>query len=282
MELRTDLALEAKALWERSAERTTRLEGVAARERTADGVKITEVEILDEKGAQALGKPVGSYITLEPKRSGQTAAELSGVLAEELRRLMGQARGERVLVVGLGNRAVTPDAIGPETVDRLFLTRHLIEHLPKQFGACRSVSALCTGVLATTGMESLELLRGAVSHVQPDCVVAVDALAAGSAERLCSTVQLSDSGIVPGSGVGNRRAALDRASLGVPVFCLGVPTVMDASSLRPSPENEPLIVTPRDIDAKVRFFGRVLAGGLNLALHDGFSYEDFAQFVPNA
>lgn len=279
MEIRTDLALEAKTIWEQSAEKTAQLRGVTAEERDVPGAQIVEVRILDEAGADALHKPIGTYITLEPKT--QNVPELAALLADELRRLLAPLCPQTVLIAGLGNRAVTPDALGPETADRLFLTRHLIAHLPTHFGNCRSVSAVCPGVLATTGMESLELVRGAVSHVRPDCVIAVDALAAGSPERLCTTVQLSDSGIVPGSGVGNRRAAMDRASLGVPVFCLGVPTVVDAAVLRQTAAAESMIVTPRDIDAQIRFLSRVLAGGLNLALHDGFAYEDFAQFVPN-
>lgn len=279
MGIRTDLALEAKSIWEQSAEKTAKLHGVTADERQERGAKIVAVRIWDEEGANALHKPIGTYITLELQT--QSVPELAALLAQELRRLIAPISPQCVLVAGLGNRAVTPDALGPETADRLFLTRHLIEHLPEHFGHCRSVSAVCPGVLATTGMESLELVRGAVSHVQPDCVIAVDALAAGAPERLCTTVQLSDSGIVPGSGVGNRRAAMDHATLGVPVLCLGVPTVVDASALRQTPTTDTMIVTPRDIDAQIRFLSRVLAGGLNLALHEGFSYEDFAQFVPN-
>ena len=186
--------------------------------------------------------------------------------------------GQGVLVAGLGNEAVTPDALGPLCLRGLFLTRHLIRHLPEQFGGVRPVSAVAPGVLATTGMESLELVRGAVRHVRPACVLAVDALAAAAPERLCRTFQLSDAGIVPGSGVGNARAALQKRTLGVPVFCLGVPTVLDAGTLG-GPRG--MIVTPRDIDAQVRFLGRVAADAVNLALHPEISYDDFAQFIPN-
>ena len=171
-----------------------------------------------------------------------------------------------------------PDALGPLCLRGLFLTRHLIRHLPEQFGGVRPVSAVAPGVLATTGMESLELVRGAVRHVRPACVLAVDALAAAAPERLCRTFQLSDAGIVPGSGVGNARAALQKRTLGVPVFCLGVPTVLDAGTLG-GPRG--MIVTPRDIDAQVRFLGRVAADAVNLALHPEISYDDFAQFIPN-
>lgn len=266
MAIRTDLALEAKQLWEQSAEKTTKLEGVCARERG----DVTEVEILNENGAQALGKPIGRYLTMELPKYLTNVRENAQKLAEELRSFFRLEREAPVMVVGLGNRAITPDALGPQTVDRLFLTRHLIENLPQQFGACRSVSALIPGVLATTGIETLETVRGAVEHVKPQCVIVIDALAAGSTQRLCKTVQVTDSGIAPGSGVGNRRAAFDRRSLGVPVFAIGVPTVTDAQSQ--------MIVTPRDIDAQIGFLSAVLSAALNLLLHPDFDYDDFAQF----
>lgn len=269
MAVRTDLAVEAKQLWEQSAQETTKTDGVRAVSRGA----VTEVEILDEGGAKALGKPIGRYLTLElPKYSADVKA-CAQQLARELEAFLRLRPSERVLIVGLGNRAITPDALGPETVDRLFLTRHLIENLPKQFGSCRSVSAICPGVLATTGIETLETVRGVVSCVEPQCVICIDALAAGSVGRLCRTVQAADSGIAPGSGVGNCRAAFSEESLGLPVFSLGVPTVVDAA------EEAGCFVTPRDIDAQIRFLASVLAGGLNLVLHPEFDYDDFAQFA---
>lgn len=276
--IRTDLALEAKALWEKSAGETTELSGVKARERESEGLSVTQVDILDEQGQAALGKPIGRYVTVELPRFDRDRTRPARVLAQELRALLHGDEEKSVLVVGLGNRAVTPDALGPRTTDGLFLTRHLIANLPAQFGACREVSAVAPGVLATTGVETLELVRGAVSHVKPELVIAVDALAAGSMERLCRTVQLSDTGIVPGSGVGNRRAGFSEETLGVPVFSVGVPTVVDASALCESAE-ERMIVTPRDIDAKVAWLGSLLADALNAALHPKFSQEELAQFV---
>lgn len=276
--IRTDLALEAKALWEKSAGETTELSGVRAREREREGLSVTQVDILDEQGQAALGKPIGCYVTVELPRFDRDRARPARVLAQELRRLLHGEDEKSVLVVGLGNRAVTPDALGPRTTDGLFLTRHLIANLPAQFGDCREVSAVTPGVLATTGVETLELVRGAVSHVKPELVIAVDALAAGSMERLCRTVQLSDTGIVPGSGVGNRRAGFSEETLGVPVLCLGVPTVVDASALCESAE-ERMIVTPRDIDGQIAWLGSLLADALNAALHPKFSQEELAQFV---
>lgn len=268
--IRTDLALEAKELWENSPEQTTRLEGVRAREQG----NLTRVDILDDRGAKALGKPVGSYVTMELPKYDRDVREPARELARALQDLAQLQPGKSVLVVGLGNRAVTPDALGPKTADRIFLTRHLISGLPKTFGNCRSVSAIAPGVLATTGVESLELVRGAVAHVKPHCIVCIDALAAGSVERLCSTVQLSNAGIAPGSGVGNCRAAFSKDSLGVPVYAVGVPTVVDAGG------DSPMIVTPRDIDEQIRYLSGVLAGGINLFLHPEFDYDDFIQFVP--
>lgn len=276
--IRTDLAMEAKTLFEQSAGRTTRLEGVRARERETAGFPVTEVEILDPRGERALGKPIGTYITVELPKHARDVSAAAQAVAQELRALMALAPAQSVLVAGLGNDAVTPDAVGPKTAAGLFLTRHLIAHLPKYFGSCRSVSAVTPGVLATTGIESLELLRGACAHVKPDCVLCIDALAAGAPERLCSTIQMTDTGIVPGSGVGNRRAAFRKETLGVPVFALGVPTVVDAASLGGDAPQE-MIVTPRDIDAQVSFLSAVLSEAINLALHPGFTREDFAQFV---
>ena len=231
MGIRTDLAMEAKALWEKSAGKTTKLAGVRARERERDGFAVTDVHILDRRGEAALGKPAGRYVTLELPPLARDVRPAAEALAAELRRLLRLQPGQGVLVAGLGNEAVTPDALGPLCLRGLFLTRHLIRHLPEQFGGVRPVSAVAPGVLATTGMESLELVRGAVRHVRPACVLAVDALAAAAPERLCRTFQLSDAGIVPGSGVGNHRNALTEETLGVPVIAIGIPTVVDAATI---------------------------------------------------
>lgn len=268
--VRTDLALEAKELWERSAEKTTQLKGVRAREQG----DITYVEILDEEGEKVLGKPIGTYVTMNLPAYDRDPGKPARELAKVLGKLMGLTKDQTVMVVGLGNEGITPDALGPRTAVRVFPTRHLIRELPKVFGSCRSVSVVSPGVLATTGIETLELVRGAVKAVKPQCVICIDALAAGSVDRLCNTVQFCNSGIAPGSGVGNCRAAFSKESLGVPVYGIGVPTVIDAG------EKNPMMVTPRDIDEQIRYLSRVLAGGINGALHPEISYEDFIQFVP--
>ena len=173
-----------------------------------------------------------------------------------------------VLAAGLGNRAMTCDAVGPAVVDNLLVTRHMIRAMPRQFADFRPVAAVCPGVLARTGMEALELVRGAVERVHPAAVIAVDALAARDSARLCATVQLSDTGLVPGSGVGNRRSALDQGTLGVPVLAVGIPTVVDVD-----PEVG-LFLTPRDIDQRIRELGRLLGYGITLALQPSLTAAD--------
>lgn len=281
MAIRTDLALEANELWQASAQKTTQLSGVISREQRKPGLKLTSVRITNAQGAQALGKPVGTYLTLELEddyRFSRAVRTLAGALTDMLR----LTEKTSVLVVGLGNPAVTPDALGPGVLPQLLLTRHLIAHLPEHFGSYRSVSAIAPGVLGTTGMESAEIVRGTVERTRPDRVLVIDALASRSVDRLCRTVQLADTGIVPGSGVKNHRAALNQACLGVPVLAVGVPTVVDAATIAedltgaPAPHDARhagLIVTPREIDRQLREIAKLLAYGINAALHPNVSTE---------
>ena len=273
MSVRTDLAMEAESLWRQGAGKTTALPGVKARTWTEQDLELTRVEILDEEGAMALRKPRGTYLTLcapELDRRGPEAAE---VLGKYLAEILDLGPGDRVMVVGLGNREITPDRVGPDTADGIFVTAHLPEQMPKLFGDIRQVWALTPGVLGSTGMESASLVAAAAERVRPDRIIAVDALAAGSRDRLCRTVQLTDAGIVPGSGVGNSRAELSRKVLGVPVCALGIPTVMDAGAAG----EEPLMVTPRDIDGRVRRFSHLLASGIHRALFPDWSDDEIAQ-----
>lgn len=283
---RTDLAVEATQLWQEQAGETTQLRGVQARDSVREGYKVTTVRILDESGAQALGKPVGTYITVELdgllRREEDAFPRAARALAAELRGLLDLKEGDAVLVAGLGNRAITPDGIGPKAADYTLVTRHLVEQVPEQFGAFRPVSALAAGVLGTTGMESGELISAVVEKTRPACVLAVDALASRSLRRVGRTVQLSDTGIVPGSGVGNHRMALNRETLGVPVIAIGVPTVVDAATLACdllseagredldpaalSGAGENLIVTPREVDTQVGDLAKVIGYGIDLAL----------------
>mgnify|MGYP004527365191 FL=1 len=283
---RTDLALEARELWQESAGRTTKLPGVKAREEKCQGYPLTRVDILDRRGEEALGKPAGSYRTLDLTAFWQRGEDFFEravrAMGQQLRELIPESGP--VLVAGLGNAAMTPDAIGPLAAEHVLVTRHLIAAQPVQFSGFRPVAVLRTGVLGTTGVESAEAVRGLAEQVKPSLIIAVDALASRRMGRVCTAVQLSDSGIIPGSGVGNHRAALNRETLGVPVIAVGVPTVVDAATLAADlleesgmgdvdPErlhqgSGTFMVTPRDIDQQVRDLGKVIGYGINWALQD--------------
>ena len=278
---RTDLAMEAKELFERSAGEQTRLSGVLARETDRRGVRMTLVRILDAEGEQALGKPRGTYITAELDALTGSFAAAARTIGRALRELLGPCR--QALVVGLGNREITPDAIGPEAVRNLIVTRHLGSELPEALTGLTSVAACQPGVLGQTGIESLALVKSAMQTAQPDVVIVIDALAAAEPGRLFRTVQLTDTGIVPGSGVGNSRQEFSRRTLGVPVVAVGVPTVMDAAgALQPALTRDMpqgLLVTLRDVDARVREMGRLVGYGCDLALHRGLSLAEIPTFL---
>lgn len=294
MQRRTDLALEARDIWAESAGKTAQLNGVEASESRRDGCPVTTIRITSPEGARALGKPEGSYITLEldglRRREPNAFSRCAGALAAELRTLLPLNEGDSVLVAGLGNRAITPDCIGPVAVRHTLVTRHLVQQLPEQFGRFRPVAALAAGVLADTGVESSELVRAMAEKVRPACLIVIDALASRSLDRLCRTVQLTDTGITPGSGVGNHRAALNRETLGLPVLAVGVPTVVDAATLCADvlaqagadlPEPDALsgaasgvVVTPRDIDQSAADLAKVIGCGITLALQDDLSWDD--------
>ena len=286
LQKRTDLALEAQELWQESARNTTRLSGVRAGTRRQAGYLVSRVEILNDQGARTLGKPQGTYLTVDLSSFWQRRADFFEravrVVGTQLKSLI-PAEGP-VLVVGLGNPAMTPDAVGPLTARSVLVTRHLLAAMPKQFAGFRPVAVQETGVLGTTGVESAEAVRGLTAQTNPALVIAVDALASRRCERVCSTVQLSDSGIVPGSGVGNHRAALNQETLGVPVIAIGVPTVVEAATLAADLLEEAglgeidegalrrgrpgMMVTPREIDAQVRELAKILGYGINWALQD--------------
>ena len=286
---RTDLALEAKELWEESARETGALRGVEAWSETREGFPIETVHILDQRGERALGKPAGRYVTLTMdgllRREEDAFPRAARAVGRELGQLLDRsAPGGLALVVGLGNRAITPDAVGPKVHEHTLVTRHLVEGLPEHFGSLRPVASLSAGVLGTTGMESGELVQAVCRDLKPACVIAVDALASRSLKRLCRTVQLSDTGIAPGSGVGNHRQALDRETLGVPVLAVGVPTVVEAATLAadllgqedlpPLGEGRELLVTPKDIDSQVDDLAKVIGYGISLALQPGLDVAD--------
>jgi len=283
--VRTDLAMESHRLWQESAGKTTTLQGVKAVDGESGGFPTHRVDILDREGEKALGKPRGTYVTLDISQHRKKGFAGAAEALAELLAPMVPEEGP-VLVAGLGNAAMTPDALGHETVKHLLVTRHLGKLLP----TLRPVSALAAGVLGTTGMEAAEWVRGVAARVQPAAVIIVDALAARDLERLCTTVQLSDTGLIPGSGVGNHRMALNRDTLGVPVISMGVPTVVDAATvardmLRRSGAEEResaalqglgsnFFVTPDSIDQQVGWLGKILGYGITLALQPELAVED--------
>lgn len=274
MGYRTDLAAEARA-------EHGELDGVEVRTRTVEDVTVTETVISTAEAAEKLGKSAGRYITLELAglKTGDVDEEDAGrLIAEELKPML---REGGVLVAGLGNRRVTPDALGPRVADGTLATRHIAEALRRFAGIenTRPVSVIATDVLGRTGVETLELLRGAVGEVKPSLVIAVDALASLSTERLGTTVQICDAGISPGSGVGNRRAELSQSTLGVPVIAVGVPTVVDAATVAEDYsggyfQKHGFFVTPREVDALVDTAARIVSRGINEALNPQLPIED--------
>lgn len=311
-QVRTDLALETREKFE---EDNVEVKGVRMEEEVIEEseIKITNVVIETENGAKSMGKPKGNYITLEaPNMSEQDEAyhrEISKELAKILQRLLPQEKETiTVLVVGLGNREVTPDALGPRVVDNMMITRHIIREFGKYaFGEeeVNQISGIVPGVMAQTGMESLEIIKGVVKETKPDCVIAIDALAARSTKRLGRTIQITDTGINPGSGVGNHRHGLNEESLGVPVIAIGIPTVVDAATIVNdtmhsliqamsesvylkalsdslaslneaekqdlirellAPNLNTMFVTPKDIDETVKQLSFTISEGLNMAL----------------
>lgn len=294
---RTDLAAEARQLWQQSAKETTELTGVEARDDLRQGFRQTRIRITSPQGARALGKPEGTYLTLYlddlERREEDAFSRAVHAVADALEELLPPEGA--ILVAGLGNRAITPDAVGPMVHDHTLVTRHLADQLAGPLAGSRPVAALSAGVLGTTGVESCQLIRAVADSITPGCVVAVDALASRSLSRLCRTVQIADTGIVPGSGVGNARAALNEETLGVPVIAVGVPTVVDAATLcadvlaeagRPGLDPGALgdsgrgvIVTPREIDSQVADISKVIGYGLNLALQEGLTVADVDMFL---
>lgn len=290
---RTDLALEAREMLGEAEE----LAGVTCLKQEREGFPLTTVEVTDPAGAAALGKPEGVYHTLDLAGLGRreegafprAVKALAGLLSPLL-----PPEGD-VMVVGLGNRAITPDAVGPQAADRTLVTRHLIGMAPEHFGSFRPVVALAAGVLGTTGVESGEIVKAVAERIGSKAVIAIDALAARRVERLCTTVQVCDTGIAPGSGVGNHRFALNEESLGIPVIAVGVPTVVDGATLcadlleevggKADPQalagasGASLMVTPRDIDQRVADMAKVIGYAVSLALQPELDLEGLEMLV---
>lgn len=301
-QMRTDLALEAR---ESISEVDSELRGVRIEEyyHEEEDIRVTKVMIDTKNAAKAMGKPVGIYVTMEAPAMVEPDdgyhREISQHLAEEIRQLLPDAEKEQsILVVGLGNREVTADALGPQVVDNLFITRHIVKEYGKAAYNCEKmnlVSALEPGVMAKTGMETAEIVKGVVSETIPDALIVIDALAARSIKRLNRTIQITNTGIQPGSGVGNHRNALTQESLGVPVIAIGIPTVVDAATivgdaLEKLLEEETdfagikcrekqklnfaelnnMYMTGKDIDAVIKRVSYTVSEGINIAVGEAF------------
>ena len=293
MAFRTDLAVEAIENHKTAAV----LPHVRQSDRTLEGFAVHEVRILSEDAAREIGKPQGRYLTLELdaliRREEDAFPRACKALSTLLRELLPRPNDGPVLNAGLGNRMITPDAIGPQTADHVIATRHLIAQSPDIFADWRPVSALAPGVLGQTGVETGEVICGVLDRVRPAAVIAVDALAAGRLSRLLRTVQLADTGITPGAGVGNARAALNKETLGVPVIAVGVPTVVDGATLaheissqlgQPACEalddlSQPVMITTRDIDREVADISRMIGYAVNMALHPHLSVADIDLYL---
>lgn len=287
MDLRTDLALEIKE------SKGDNLEGVESEELQFGGTKITRITVTDANGEQALGRPKGTYITIETPPLTDDAGideELVSSVKNELSRLLPESG--TILVVGLGNTNITPDALGPKTAERILATRHITGEIARSVGLgdLRGVAVLAPGVLGQTGIETAEIIAGIVSKIKPSAVMVIDALASRKLARLGCTVQIADSGICPGSGVGNSRAEISFSTLGIPVIAVGVPTVVDAATLafdligescdgEVSPRGEHMIVTPREIDILIDRASEMISSAMNIALQPNVSPEILSAII---
>ncbi len=321
-QLRTDLALEAREI--HKERNKGEIPGILMDKQEIGDTLITRVEVLDSIGADAIGKPKGKYVTLESSSLRRADAdfkdEISKLLAKELRAIVPKKENMKVLVVGLGNWNITPDSLGPKVVSKIFVTRHLFKFYNKEKDTdVIEMSAVSPGVMGTTGLEISEVIRGIVDNSKPDFVIAVDALASRKVERINTAIQISTTGIKPGSGVGNERKALDEKNLGVPVIAIGVPTVVDAATLTSDtiemvidafsrqtkigssfynmlkelkeeekyelikevlePYSANIIVTPKGVDEIIVNLSQIIANGINIALHPGIDLKDVNRYI---
>ncbi|WHH60434.1 GPR endopeptidase [Petroclostridium sp. X23] len=322
--IRTDLALEAREMYQQNANQESEVPGVEVENAGSKDISVTRVKVTSSEGVEAMGKPMGSYITLEVPRLREKDQDLQEdvckTLAKEIYNLIKIDKKSNVLVVGLGNWNVTPDALGPKVVSSLMVTRHLLEYIPEQIDeGVRPVCAIAPGVLGLTGIETGEIIRGIVDRVKPDLVIAIDALASRRLDRVSTTIQIADTGINPGSGVGNKRMGLTLQTLGVPVIAIGVPTVVDAATMANdtidlvidsmikqveqgsafyetlknmnrndkyaliqevlSPYIGNLMVTPKEVDTVIEDVSKIIANGINIALHEGIELDDVNRYV---
>jgi len=285
MSMRTDLALEARELFLKNADIKDK---ILSSKNKKDNIIIQSVEILDERTSQVIKKPVGKYITLESEDFKLSDPALikkaSYVLKEQLLNILKTISYKTILIVGLGNRNITSDALGPQVISKVMVTRHLKEYMPEHIDDdIMPVSAISPGVLGITGIETNDIISAVCKKVNPDLVFVIDALASSSPKRIATTIQITDTGINPGSGVGNNRKEISKNSLGIPVIAIGVPTVVDlVSVVSPSDKNnfeKDFFVTPKEIDRLIENLSKIIANGINLSLHNNIDLEYIEAFI---
>lgn len=301
-EIRTDLALENREIYRSAQKIEDEIPGIETEIDDSDSdILVTKVKILSDEGANALGKPIGNYITIESQMMNDEVENIDNKIIQKVSEIIKDishlVKSDTVLVVGLGNGDVTPDALGPKVVENLQITRHLIEYAPEYVKEdTRAVSAIIPGVLGTTGIETSEIVKGIVDRINPNLVIVIDALASKNMDRISKTIQISDTGIIPGSGVGNSRFAITKDVLGVPTIVIGVPTVVGVPTIVDEAinyvidknENEAkkeelkqtnymkeilenkkfdFMVTPKDIDDIISNLSSLVADSINMALN---------------
>ena len=280
MAMHIDLALEAIG-----PDHTRLPNGVSFEERNENGISVTRIRIDDKADATSIGKEPGLYTTVTVSPFHRITSDYEAEAMAIGKEIAGMLPEGDVLVVGLGNASITPDALGPAVTKLIFTTRHLQEIFAQMDGmpSLRRVSAIAPGVLGQTGVESAEIVHALVKEIKPNAVIVIDALASRELSRLGTTVQISDSGIAPGSGVGNHRQALDSRSLGIPVIAVGVPTVIDIRLTAPATplaeDQSQMLVTPREIDSLIQNAAKALSYGLNLALQPNLSLAELIALV---
>ena len=311
LNFRTDMALERRDLYRKANNIKQEVEGIETEEeQNGENINTTRVKVLNKQGEEAINKPIGNYITIDIKNL-KTATEddiqkTSEIVTKELKLLLDKHIDNKssILVVGLGNLYVTPDALGPKVINEIDITRHLLQYMPEVLDEnTREVSAVSPGVLGTTGIETQEILKGIVENIKPNLIIIIDALASRSIERISSSIQIADTGIVPGAGVGNARKELSKETLGVPVIAIGIPTVVEAATIAAdsltlfiqkiqeqaksndflnqlqeedkyemikevlAPSEYNFIVTPKEIDDLIENMKDIVARGINFAVN---------------
>lgn len=319
MGISIDMALEAHDIVR--GDTGQEVPGVVMDKKTYENAEVSIIRIMDNSAQAMMGKPVGTYITIDApeirQNNKQVHNQIAEVLAEQLGSMLRIGPDDSVLLVGLGNWNATPDALGPRVINYTLVTRHLKKYAPQDLsGGLRSVSALAPGVLGITGIETAEIIRGVVEKTRPNLIIAIDALAAQNTERIATSIQLADTGISPGSGIGSQRMGINMETMGVPVIAIGVPTVVNAAviaqgtldrflkemannpaavgqnagSFNPiilenivkevlGPYKTNLMVTPKEIDELIEAIGKIISGGISIALHPSVDPEEFHMYL---